>query len=502
MKNNKGSFLATMWWLTGCLCLGVLLLLLAPREARISEDENRMLAGFPELTQQTLVSGEFFAGIEDFLSDGFFARAQVVELTDGVLGVFDKQTEEQRQMQEEARTNELLAADAEFGMEEEEDWADEPVEEMEPIAEPTITATPVPTPTVTLTPTAAPTATPTLATSTPMAELVNVLVTSPPETTTEPVVTPEPTAVPTPTPTATPKLIVPLEKGAEYTLTLLGEENNQIYSYKAENLEIFAKNLNHLKMLLPEDGEVHYLHVPVASVGKRLSVAKSSYTGWESTMEEALQTQVVNGVTVHDVPAILNDALVAKQDIYYYTDHHWTPLGAWYAADAVMQSRGYPSVPYEEYEYLSRRLGKDKVGREDWLHFLYPLAPVHSYVVKNLTDETEIDFMHYKSIKYTGYINNTRTPWRRFDTGFGSSRKALLISDSFGNVFLPYMLPYYGEVHMTDLRGSYFDKKEAGGTFTELLKYHGIDDIYVVLSTSNGINSRNSLEVFWNAISE
>ena len=62
----------------------LLLALLAPREARISEDENRMLAGFPQLTEESLLSGDFFAGIEDYLSDGFFARADVVDFADGI----------------------------------------------------------------------------------------------------------------------------------------------------------------------------------------------------------------------------------------------------------------------------------------------------------------------------------------------------------------------------------------------------------------------------------
>ena len=279
-------------------------------------------------------------------------------------------------------------------------------------------------------------------------------------------------------------------------------KTNRIYEYSSENVMTFAKNLNHLKSLLPQDGEVHYLHVPVAAVGRRISMRLSDYTGWRSTMEDALITQVVDGVHVYNVPAILNDGLAAKEDLYYYTDHHWTPLGAWYAIDAVMQNRGYPTIPYEEYQYQSRVMKRDKVGREDWLHMLYPLAPTRSYVVKKLTDESEINFMNYKAVSYTGYINNTRTPWRRFDTGYGSDRKALLISDSFGNVFLPYLLPYYGEIHMTDLRSSYFDEKEAGGTFTELTKLHEIDDIYVVLSTSNGINSKNSLSVLWNTITK
>jgi len=109
--------------------------------------------------------------------------------------------------------------------------------------------------------------------------------------------------------------------------------------------------------------------------------------------------------------------------------------------------------------------------------------------VKRLTEENEIDFMNYRSNKYFGYLSSTQKPWRRFETGFGSERRALLIADSFGNVFLPYMMPYYGEVHMTDLRANYFDEELAGGTFTELLRHHEIDDVYIVLSTSNGIKS-------------
>ena len=384
-----------------------------------------------------------------------------------------------------------------------------------PTSTPTAAPTPTPTPVPTPTPTAEPTATP-VPTAAPTAETVIVRVEITPVPTEIPTATPAPTPEPTPAPTpaptpvptatprvtATPRAIEPLPEGEVYKLELLTADgkNSQVYKYPAENVTAFAQSLNYLKGLLPEEGEVHYMQVPVAEVGRRLSIRKSNYTGWRSTMEDALQSQVVTGVNIYNIPAITNDALVAKQDLFYYDDHHWTPLGAWYAVDAVMQKRGYPTIPYEEYEYVSRIMGRDKVGREDWLNMLYPLAPTHSYVIKKLVEEQEIDFMHYRSTAYTGYINNTRTPWRRFVSGFGSERRALLIADSFGNVFLPYLLPYYGQVHMTDLRGSYFDEKEAGGTFAELLRYHEIDDVYIVLSTSNGINSKNSLQVFGNTI--
>ena len=532
-KNSKGSFLAALWWVTGCLCLGVLLMLLAPRESRISEEENRMLAGFPELTAQTLASGEFFSGIEDFLSDGFFARAQVVEAADAVLEVFNRQTEEQRQMQELAEIDRLLSEDAGAEDWEEEAWEDENWEEeweeqdYEPTPEPTAAPTPVPTPEPTAEPTAEPTpeltaeptAEPTpeptaVPTAEPTAEptAAAAVTTATPEPTAEPTAAPtpeptaEPTAVPTPAPTpeptpeptatpaptATPKVIVPLPEDAVYTLDLrVGDEIENKYKYPASDITSFAATLNRMRSLLPEDGEVHYLQVPVSGVGKSMTRKGSRYTGWVSTMEDALASQVTDGVYVHNAPAILEAPMLEKKNIFYFTDHHWTPLGAWYAADAIMQSRGYPSVPYETYEYTSRVFGTDK-GRKDTLNMLHPVLPAHSYVVKNLTDETEIDFMNYRGTKYFGYLNSTQKPWRRFETGFGSDRKALLVADSFGNVFLPYLMPYYGEVHMTDLRASYYDEELAGGTFTELLRYHEIDDVYIVLSTSNGIKSGTS----------
>lgn len=478
-KNGKGSFLAALWWLMGCLCLGVLLMLLSPRESRLSQTENRMLAGFPPLTAETLKTGEFFSGIEDYLSDGFFGRDQVVAWTDTALGMFDKRTEEQRQIQEAAEIERLLVADAQ-GDEELPETTQEPVVESTPKP----TATPAPTPTIrpTSTPTAVPTAAPTKTLT----------------------MTAAPTIAPTPAPTATPKVIVPLDEKAVYTLELTGVDgkNTHIYSYPAENLTTFAGVLNQLADMLPENGEVHYLQVPVSGVGRRVRTNLVTYNGWVSDMEDALQTQVKENVFIHNAPAILNDALANKEDVFYHTDHHWTPLGAWYTVNSIMESRGYPAMPYEEYAYFDRMMGKDKAGREDWLHLLEPLAPTHSYILTHLTDAKEIDFMNKEYRTYIAYINNTRLPWRRFTGGFGNDRKALLISDSFGNVFLPYLLPYYGEVHMTDLRDDYYDEKEAGGTFAELLRYHGADDVYVVLSTANGINSYNSLTVFGDTISK
>ncbi len=490
MKEGKFSFLVTLWWLLGCLCLGILLVVLAPKEARPSEGENRMLAGAPALKGETILSGEFFTGVEDYLSDGFFQRDQVISYTDSLLNVFDMRTEEQRLIQEEAEIDRLLTEDAGWG--EEAVQAFESTETIAPTA--AFIATPAPTPTATNTPAPTPTQATTGAPS--------------PTSTIQPVETnsstAEPYATQTPCPSATPKAIIPLDPASSFALYLIRDEENkdENYTYPAENITNFAASLNYLKDMLPEDGEIHYMQVPVAAVGCRLSIARSKFIGWESTMEDALQSQVRENIFIHNVPAILNDHLAAKEtDLYYFTDHHWSPKGAWYALEAIMKVRGMPVVPYEEYSYQRKLMGRDESGMEDWIEALYPLMPVRSVVLKELTKEKESVLMNYRAPDYITYLGGTETPWRRLNSGYGTDRKALVICDSFGNAFVPYLLPYYDEVHMTDLRRNYYKINEAGGTFAELVAYHQIDDIYIVLSTSNGINSSNSQKTFWQTIS-
>ena len=438
---RRVSFVAALWWLLASFCLGALLLGNAPRMERPSSTENRMLSGFPEAKPGAFTDGSFFSGIESFLSDGFFGRDSIIRATEAALGAFDLRDEEQRLSQQAAETDRLLREDAEGTDPDASPWDGETEEEWEEWEEEW--------------------------NEEESFSLLRLLFSA--------------------------ACAEEARKGAGPSLTIRypGGEEKVIYTYPEENLRSFAGTLDLLRSLLPEDGEVHYLQIPVASVGRRVMGSQRG-AAWESTMEDALAAMVGEGVYIHNAPAILNDALTRGERCYFYTDHHWTELGAWYCAAAVMEARGYPALPYEETAYDSRLMER-RNGREDTVRTLVPLLPTHSYILTHRTEESEIAFMNRQVGTYTAYINNTRMPWRRFTGGFGTRRKALLLSDSFGNAFLPYLLPYYSEVHMTDLRLSYFDPAEAGGTFRELLAYHGIDDIYVLYATSNGVNSGHSL---------
>jgi hypothetical protein len=80
-------------------------------------------------------------------------------------------------------------------------------------------------------------------------------------------------------------------------------------------------------------------------------------------------------------------------------------------------------------------------------------------------------------------MNNTRLPWRKVITGANTGKKALILCDSFGNAFAPYLLPHYDEVHMADFRSGSYSKSAVGGSFGQKIQQYGIDDVYINAST-------------------
>ena len=91
---HKLSFKITLWWVIALLFLGAALLVFGEKEERQSLMENRMLSGFPRLTLRSALSGEFMTDFENYLSDSFFGRGELVALSEDTLGLFSRQDPE------------------------------------------------------------------------------------------------------------------------------------------------------------------------------------------------------------------------------------------------------------------------------------------------------------------------------------------------------------------------------------------------------------------------
>jgi len=437
---HKFSFIICFWWVLLLGLLGGMIIWLAPKEERVSEVENRNLAGAPELSMETIIDSSFMTGVESFLADGFFNRVELIEISSNIKNILNtKSAEEMMSGNMEEAVNEFMEeaeqinseqGDSDF--EDDEDILDNQTEEIQDDNQENLSIT----------------------------------------------------------------------DNEEYTFVLKRTDGTTklIYTYPVENLEISINALNAYRQVLPEDGELHFFQIPYGYLANMLIYDKNDkYKGWECDAEDYMQEHAIEGVYIHNGPAILEQHLEDGEKCYFRTDYHWTALGAYYGHEGIMEDMGLPHLKYDDYDY---KVYEDFIGagyaknptaeikaKADRLEILYPLFPMESYTIKNLTEMSEAPILVHGSKTYLAYLGGTLGPYRRIITGADTGRSCIIVTDSFGNVFAPFMFPYYDEIHMVDLRASYFSKSRAGASVKEYIEYYGIDDAYIMLSTSSSMNS-------------
>lgn len=169
----------------------------------------------------------------------------------------------------------------------------------------------------------------------------------------------------------------------------------------------------------------------------------------------------------------------ASEDIYLRTDHHWAPLGAYYAAQKFAQVAGVPFKTLESYTkkvihgYVGSMYGysKDialKNNPEDFVYYvpnnidykttynIYRLDPQFN-IVGEYTHEGPF-FMQYGDGSRNAYSTFMGGDCRitKVQTATKNSRRLIIIKDSFGNAIPGYLFYSFEEIHVIDER--YFTK--------------------------------------------
>lgn len=441
---RKIAFLLTLWWMILCGVIGLCLLLFANKDAVVSEDENRTLAAMPELTISQLAGGSFDEAFEDFLCDKFFLRTDIVDATNGLKRLFSVLTVDE--LIDQTETDEEAVA----ALLPQED------EQANPIAS---------------------------------AE------TETQETNTEAAEPSEQPQVSQPAASRTAKT----PDQANVWLLHADGTKTALLTYSKADIERAANVFNSYAALLPADGKLHVLLVPRSQTANKLALHLDTESGWSSDLESALEPLVSENVVVHSAVDILGSHITNGEYIFFRTDHHWTALGAYYAANAMIQSEGYPTVPLSDYAsesiegflgsiYLHNRSAKLK-ELADTLTYYEPLAPAESFWVSNTYRKSELKVIDTDQTDYKVFLGGTHGPYRVLDGGYHTGRNMLMVCDSFGNAIAPFLMPYYDSVYMVDFRDEYYSKEAAQGGVAEYIRRCGIQDIYVVLSESEGVGT-------------
>lgn len=372
--------------------LGILTVVsfLLPLRPTVSEREKRELAAFPQFSMETLLSGEYFDDITLWFSDTFPGREAWLDVAD-----FTKS----------------LHGDAEVSVVED-------------------------------------------------AGVVDQLLNPTGDEQTEPTITPEPT----PTPWGG------INAGEDAEIYMggiiqIGDSAFNRLGFSELCCADYTKSLSKLGDKLAEQG-VRVISAPApTAIGimveekylKKLNSVDQAYT--LATMHDPMSENVI---TVDTVSALLehND-----EYLFFRTDHHWTALGAYYSYEAICEALGMEAAPLSSFTEWDkgefRGSHSSKVARPQKLRWdnliayippqdiqvsiLYQWGAQEAPLLRDVADEKIYS-------KYSTFLGADYELMELINPEIEDDSTCLIVKDSFGNCFAPFVTQNYHRVLVMDYR--------------------------------------------------
>lgn len=227
--------------------------------------------------------------------------------------------------------------------------------------------------------------------------------------------------------------------------------------------EQYAKTLNQYKEAMGEDVNVYSLVAPTAVsfyLPKKFADMSASETD---------NIDHINSFLQNVTPIDAYNALLPHKDeaIYSRTDHHWSPLGAYYAADAFATAAGVPFAPLDKYEKVTKEgyvgtlyafsgSSKLKDHPEDFIYYVPQNDITCTYYDTDMTREREAPLM-------LNLDNLDPASWylvfmggderiTHVSTDCKNGRKLCIIKDSYGNALVPTLTSSFEDIWVVDMR--------------------------------------------------
>lgn len=194
------------------------------------------------------------------------------------------------------------------------------------------------------------------------------------------------------------------------------------------------------------------------------------------------------------------------EDIYLRTDHHWAPLGAYYAARKFAETAGVhvPDLPEFDRHVLHRFVGtmygysKDisvKNAPEDFVYYTpRDLAYTTTFTVVNVDKDFRITgeskpfktsfFKKFKDGSGNAYLTFMGSDFLivKVEGGPKNGRRLAIMKDSYGNALPGYLFRSFEEVHVLDFR--YFPHN-----IVDYCRRNGITDFLFVNNIFNACSA-------------
>lgn len=258
----------------------------------------------------------------------------------------------------------------------------------------------------------------------------------------------------------------------------------------------YAETLNAYQQDLGSDVQVYSLVAPTA-VSYYLPEEYANYTASETENIDNINSYL-NSVKPVDAYNALKPH--TAEAIYARTDHHWLPLGAYYAAEAFAKAADVPFASLSDYDTATK---KDYVGSmytytesavlldnpEEFTYYIPKNKYKTTYYSTSFTDPTEGDLLMnldgYDNSMYYLVFMGGDDKITHVETDCKNGRTLVIFKDSYGNALVPCLTSSFENIYVCDMR--YFELNAI-----DFCKQVGCTDLLFAMNTFSATGGNES----------
>lgn len=184
------------------------------------------------------------------------------------------------------------------------------------------------------------------------------------------------------------------------------------------------------------------------------------------------------------------EALIGHNDeyIYFRTDHHWTALGAYYSYQAVCEALGYEPAPLDSFEVWNQgdfhgsiygKCNRPQQLRTDTVDAYIPQGDITMMVYPNSSAGYEMPLLQdcterAINTKYLTFLSSDNAISVITNDSLPDGPSCVVIKDSFGNCFVPFLTQNYHKIYALDYRK--YSRKD----LIQFVEDYNVDDVLFI----------------------
>lgn len=292
---------------------------------------------------------------------------------------------------------------------------------------------------------------------------------------------------------------------------IIGDRGFSLYYYSEDAAQMYSSLIDKVQKAVPECN-VYDMVVPT-TIGIMLDKDIASSLG-SSNQKEALK--YISDLTRQKNPNVkvveTFDTLLHHnaEYIYFRTDHHWTQTGAYYAYRQFAKAKGVEPTRLEDMQKT------EYDGFIGTFYFSAEKPPamkehpdvIEAYISNATNDMTYVEenqnLIQWQVVsdvkswlagtKYSAYIGGDHSLATIDNPLKNDGENAVLIKDSYGNAFTPFLIDHYDKLFIVDYR-LFHNLTYYQNSMIKFIRENGVKDVIILNNAESAGNENVSMQI-------